>query len=175
VLLFVAFQSAIFVGGTWLALGLRTGYWETGYLLTVPLLLVHFAVFFIFSTLLAVYFRSTITCVIGSLLFWLLCWGMNFGRHAVIALPTLSPKSPPMSPLVRHMTEVGYWLLPKPADLAMLLSQLLDSGKYFSNLAVFDEVKRMGAFSPEMSLFSSIAFAMLLLAAGAWRLTNTDY
>lgn len=175
VLLFVAFQGAIFVGGTWLALGLRTGYWETGYLLTVPLLLVHFAIFFSFSTFLAVYFRGTITCVIGSLLFWLLCWGMNFGRHAMVALPHLSPKSPPLTPAVQRLTEVGYWILPKPADLAMLLSQVLDSSKYFGGVAVFDEVKRMGAFSPQMSLVSCLAFAIVALIASAWQLSVTDY
>lgn len=175
VLLFVAFQAIVFVGGTWLALGLRTGFWETGYLLTVPLLLVNFAIFYSFSTLLAVYFRSTVTCVIGSLLFWLLCWGMNFGRHTMVALPHLSPNSPPIAASVQTLTEIGYWVLPKPADLAMLLSQVLDTGKYFGSVPAFEEVKHMGAFAPELSLLSCVAFAVVLLIAGAWQLSGTDY
>ncbi len=53
VLAFVAVQDGLFVGGTWLALGLRTSIWDTNYLLCLPLLLLHFAVFFSFSAMLA--------------------------------------------------------------------------------------------------------------------------
>src|SRR5579885_2906678 len=83
VLAFVAFQAVMFVGGTWLALAVRTGVWDLAYLWCVPLLLLHFDIFFSVSALLAVCTRSTVACVIGSLLFWLLCWGMNYGRHMV--------------------------------------------------------------------------------------------
>ena len=85
VLAFVFVQASYFVVGTWLALGVRTGIWETHYLLSVPLLLLHFAIFFSFSLLLAVCMRSTVLCVFGSVAFWLICWGMNFGRNAVAA------------------------------------------------------------------------------------------
>ena len=39
VLAFVALQASLFVGGTWLALGLRTGVWDPTYFLCVPILL----------------------------------------------------------------------------------------------------------------------------------------
>ena len=64
VLAFVLAQAVYFVGGTWLALGLRTGVWDATYLLCIPLLLLQFAVFFGFSLLLAVCCRSTVVCVI---------------------------------------------------------------------------------------------------------------
>ena len=87
VLAFVLAQAAYFVGGTWLALGLRTGVWDPTYLLSIPLLLLQFAVFFSFSLLLAVCSRSTVVCVSGSIAFWAVCWAINFGRHAVMASP----------------------------------------------------------------------------------------
>ena len=65
VLAFVALQGSLFVGGTWLALGVRTGVWDAAYFLCVPLLLLHFAVFFSFSAMLAVATRSTVACVLG--------------------------------------------------------------------------------------------------------------
>src|SRR5207244_1971501 len=65
VLAFVLFQALVFVGGTWVALGLRTGEWPLAYLLSVPLLLLHFAIFFSFSTFVAVCTRSTVACVFG--------------------------------------------------------------------------------------------------------------
>ena len=83
VLAFVLAQAVYFVGGTWLALGLRTSVWDPTYLLCIPLLLLQFAVFFGFSLLLAVCCRSTVVCVFGSIAFWAICWAINFGRHAV--------------------------------------------------------------------------------------------
>jgi hypothetical protein len=70
---FVAFQAGAFVGATWLALGARSGAWDVGYFLCVPVLLAHFAVFFSFSAMLAVATRNAVVCVLGSLLFWLVC------------------------------------------------------------------------------------------------------
>lgn len=85
VLTFVALQAVLFIGGTWLALGLKTGIWDALYLLAIPVLLVHFTVFYSFSTVLAVITRSTVTCAIGAVLFWFACWGINLARCAVVA------------------------------------------------------------------------------------------
>ena len=82
VLVFVALQALIFVGVTWLALGVRTGIWEGRYFLGVPLLLAHFAMFFSISTLLAVLTRSTAAGVIGTLGFWVACWCVNYARQS---------------------------------------------------------------------------------------------
>ena len=90
VLAFVFVQAAFFVGGTWLALAVRTGVWDAVYLPAVPLLLLHFAIFFSFSLLLAVCTRSTVVCVFGSIAFWGICWAINFGRHAVTAASELT-------------------------------------------------------------------------------------
>ena len=80
VLTFVGFQVVLFVVSTWLALGVRTHVWSVTYWWCIPLLLLQFAIFYSFSVLLAVITRSTVACVFGSLLFWLLAWGINYGR-----------------------------------------------------------------------------------------------
>src|SRR5205823_2783188 len=59
VVIFVGLQAAVFVLGTWAALGLRTGVWDMRYLWCLPVLVCHFAIFFSFSTFLAVWTRST--------------------------------------------------------------------------------------------------------------------
>src|SRR6185295_4846325 len=43
VLSFILAHAVVFVGGTWLAIGLRTGIWDSSYFWAVPILLVHFA------------------------------------------------------------------------------------------------------------------------------------
>ncbi|HEV3205096.1 MAG TPA: ABC transporter permease subunit [Gemmataceae bacterium] len=174
VLTFVGFQALVFVGGTWLALGIRTGYWDLGYLLCIPLLLLHFAVFFSFSMWLAVYTRNTIVCVIGSLGFWFLCWGMNFARHSVVAMPSLDP-AVVMPAALQSLVEAGYWILPKPADMSMILSHALHAETYFSTMPAFETVAKLGQFSPEFSVLSSVIFLAVLVFCAARQLAHTDY
>lgn len=175
VLAFVAFQAAVFIGGTWLALGIRTGLWLPGYLLALPILLLHFAVVYSFSTLMAVYTRSTVASIFGAALFWLICSGMNYARHAVIAQPELAPEAHAYPPFVRATTEAGYWLLPKPADMLIVLDNAIGMGEHLGRIPVFDAVQHAGRFYPELSILSSLGFAVLLLAAAAHQLSTTDY
>jgi ABC-type transport system involved in multi-copper enzyme maturation permease subunit len=171
VLAFVLFQAVIFVGGTWAALGLRTGYWTFTYLLTVPLLLIHFAIFYSFSTLLAVWTRNTVTCVFGSVLFWLLCWGMNFGRNYALASPELGGAAASFGGAI----ELGYWILPKPADMLYLLLEALQAESLLAGQMEYRAVVAKGAFHPELSVLSSLAFAAVMLAASAYEFVTTDY
>jgi hypothetical protein len=175
VVLFVTFQAAVFFGGTWLALGLRTNVWLPGYLAGVPLLALHFAVVYSFSVLLAVCTRSTIACVFGAILFWLLCFGMNYGRHAVVALATLAPEARPLPDSFTTLTEVAYWVLPKPADLMIVLDQALASEEHFSTLPEFEVVRKTGALDAELSLFTSMLFTVGVLALASRQLSQTDY
>jgi hypothetical protein len=172
VVVFVALQASVFVGGTWLALGARTGVWAPDYLLCVPLLVLHFAIFFSFSAFLAVWSRSTITCVFGSLLFWLTCWGMNFGRHA--ALAHMAEEGHVGAGYSRVM-EAAYWFLPKPADMGYLLARSLDADKYFPLGVEIKKVTELGALSPELSLLASVAFAVVMLGVAGYEFVKAEY
>jgi hypothetical protein len=172
VLAFAGFQITVFIVGTWLALGVRTGFWVNSYLWGIPLLLLQFASVYSFSVLLAVWTRSTLACVFGSVAFWFLCWGMNYGRHCVIALES---SMPPLSPLLRGLTEAGYWILPKPVDLLVLLHTALDVGESFRTLPELKTVQDLGAFHPVASLLASLCFAAALVLIAARQLATTDY
>ncbi len=171
VLGFVAFQTALFVGGTWLALGLKTGVWDMGYLLCLPLLVLHFAIFFGVSVFLAVCTRSTIVCIFGSLLFWFLCWAMNYGRHAAV----VAADAGSASPLFLVLGEAGYWTLPKPADLSIILFDALQAGRSFQRLGAFQAVDSQGMFHPMLSILTSLAFTLLLLSLSVRVFARTDY
>ena len=175
VVVFVAFQALLLVGGTWVALGLATGYWMPSYLLAVPILVVHFAVVYSFSAFLAVCTRSTVACVFGSILFWFVCYGMNYGRHAAVALPHLAPEAQTRGPVFQVILETGYWVLPKPADLVYLLDEALQAKDHFSPLPEMEKVKQTGAFAPELSLLASLAFAVGLLGVAGRQLGQVDY
>lgn len=173
VLLFVLFNAVIFVGGTWLAIGARTGFWDAGYLLSIPLLLLHFSVFFGFSVLLAVCTRNAVVCVLGSLAFWFVAWSMNFGRHAFMTSTDMASGAL-RSPLLSAIVDVGYWILPKPADMGMLLYDSLGAGGHFGKLLDPNQLAMHG-FSMTLSVLSSLAFALAMLWLSVRTFRQMDY
>lgn len=175
VVFFVFCHAVFFVGGTWLALGVKTGVWDTAYLWSVPLLVIHFAIFFSFSVLLAVTSRSTVVCVIGSLLFWLVCWGTNFGRHAMVAEGYQPGERPVFGQSTIALVEAAYWTLPKPGDLGMVLYDALRSADSFAQNGAFQSVKEHGDFQPWLSLTASLAFMLVLLAVATRQFEKLDY
>ena len=174
VLCFVLFHAAIFVGGTWLVLGLRSGIWERTYFWAIPILLLHFAIFFSFSVVLAVCTRSTVACVFGSMLFWCVCWGMNFGRHAVLA-ESYHPAETAIAQQATPLVEAGYWILPKPADISILLYDALEAAQSFGQVAAFQTVQTHGDFHPALSILASLGFMGLLLLAASRHFAALDY
>ncbi|HEV2971019.1 MAG TPA: ABC transporter permease subunit [Pirellulales bacterium] len=173
VLAFVLFHATLFVGGTWLAIGLRTGIWDATYLFAIPLLLLHFAVFFSVSLLLAVCTRSTVVCVFGSILFWCVAWGMNYGRHALAASAQLMPDGH-FSSSVNWLVDLGYWILPKPADFGMLLYNALGAKDFFGPVFDMQSLSAHG-FSIWLSVLTSLAFTGYILFASARKFAATDY
>ena len=171
VIMFLAVQVSIFVIGTWVAIGAVTGVWPVAYLVgTIPTLLLHYGIYFSFSAMLAVTTRNTAACVIGSILFWLLCWGMNLGRDAVIAYDM-----PEFSAASRLLSEVGYWTLPKPADLCAATWNNLHPEALSVHITDFARVEEKGAFRPTLSMAASLAFAAVIVAVSGYELESADY
>ena len=125
---------------SWLALGPRTDVWEPRYLLAIPLLLLHFLPFFGVSCLLAVWTRSTVACAPGTLLFWFLCGAVNCGRHALVVEGAAG-----VGP---SLVEAAYWLLPKPADLGLLLLEALRAGSFLTPPAELQQLARVAEPPP---------------------------
>ena len=170
VLTFVAIQVAVFVLGTWTALGLRTGIWHPGYLVCIPLLVLEFAVLYSFSVLIAVWTRNTAVCVVGSLVLWALCSAVNFNRLAVVARSDAAAHSP----VVGALFEAGYWVLPKPVDLEAVSQQALGAEKHFRPLPEMKALES-GRSSLALSVLTSVLFSAVLLTAAGRRLAKVDY
>jgi ABC-type transport system involved in multi-copper enzyme maturation permease subunit len=178
VLVFVTFQAAVFFVGTWLALSLKTGIWLYPYLLALPLLVFHFAVIYSFAVLLGVWTRSTVASVFGSILFWLVCFGMNYGHHAAAALPELNPGAAPLSSVTGVLVNAGYWILPKPADLIAALETVLEARRHFTTLADLPEFRlawQQGQYHLELVFLTALLFTLVMLGLAGYQLQKTDY
>jgi ABC-type transport system involved in multi-copper enzyme maturation permease subunit len=173
VLALVAFHVAVFVVGTWAALGLRTGVWLPGCLVCFPLLVLQFAVLYSFSAALAAWTRSTTACVVGSLVLWGLCSAVNVGRLAVAAADG-APQAAPTSPTAAALLEAAYWVLPKPVDLEAVCDEALGTEKHFRPLPEL-RVLDSGRSSLVLSMLTSLLSSAALLAAACRRVAKYDY
>ncbi len=172
VILFVGAQAAVFVVGTWVALGARTGDWSSGYLWCLPLLVVQFAVVYAASTLLAVSTRNTMACAFGSLVFWVICFAMNQGRLAAQQVGSTSPRvGMEVSGGFRMAREAAYWILPKPADLSVLLDRAVGASGHFASAAELGGA----SFDPLMSVATSLAIALVNQGMAAYELRRLEY
>jgi len=171
VLIFVAFQLALFVGLTWLALGVRTHVWDMTYWWCLPLLWVQFAIFYSFSVLAAVVTRSTVSSAFGSLLFWLLAWATNYG----CALVRGSTESAYLTSATRWLAEAAYWVFPKPIDAGLILFNALGAHHHFEKPMLFQMLESGHTVSPQLSIVSSLLLAGVLLVVAAVELDATDY
>jgi ABC-type transport system involved in multi-copper enzyme maturation permease subunit len=171
VLAFVSFQLVLFVALTWLALGLRTRIWDLVYWWSVPLLLIQFAIFYSFSVLLAVVTRSTVACVFGCILFWLLAWGINYGS----VMARHSPQSQYFPASTVGLAQAAYWITPKPIDAGLILFNALNANEHFEKPSVYKLVEAGEVFSPRLSILSSLVMTGVLLALSSHEFSTADY
>jgi ABC-type transport system involved in multi-copper enzyme maturation permease subunit len=165
---FVTLQATIFVVSTWFTLGVVTNVWTEAYLLSIPLLVIQFAFFYGFSMFLAVSTRSTIICIIGTVLFWMLCNAVNSARIEFL----LDPDAPA---LLRWPLEAAYWILPKPIDFNLLLIQSLHAEHHFATWPALKVFESQGRALPELSILTSLVFAVVMVAISALDVGKVDY
>jgi len=73
------------------------------------------------------------------------------------------------------LVEGGYWVLPKPADLGLILFDALDAGHHFGKGVALQNVQARGDFHPELSILSSLVFTVAMLYVAGRQFVTTDY
>ncbi|MCE9564752.1 MAG: ABC transporter permease [Planctomycetes bacterium] len=170
VVLFVTLNAILFVAGTWAGIGISTGVWDATYWYAVPLLVINFAVFYAFSAFLAVWTRSTVVAVFGTLLFWVVCWAMNFAHHYAVGLELQG-----MTQTSSFLVDAGYWMLPKPLDMSGIFFDAMNAGTHTEPVRELELVKAKGKFYPELAVLTSLMFAAGILGIAVYEFRKTDY
>ena len=170
VVMFTTSQAALFIGCTWLALGAKTGVWDTTYWLAVPLLGLNFAVFYSVSAFLSVCTRSTVAAAFGTILFWVICWMMNFAHHRFVVSGMEG-----MTPLSKFLLDAGYWFLPKPFDMGGIFFDAMRADVFAVKAEEMKLLAEKGQFHPELSVLASSAFAVGTLGLAAYEFETLDY
>jgi ABC-type transport system involved in multi-copper enzyme maturation permease subunit len=75
---FIALCTAYLFFGLWIWLGVGLGVWDRAILLSIPLYVIVFAIYFSVSSVVGLVWRSAIVSVILTLLFWAFCFSIGW-------------------------------------------------------------------------------------------------
>ncbi|MBX7104984.1 MAG: hypothetical protein K1X57_12935 [Gemmataceae bacterium] len=170
IVLLVVLLSGLLVGGLAAAVWLKTGVFELGFLLAWPLLVTNYIAFAAAGALIAVSTRSTVSVMMGSIIFALISWGVSFGKHVLSAIQVEEAR-----PAFGRLVGLAYWLLPKPVDSSLLLyDQLGMTPDGLTGLGL-KPVLEKGLYSPGLAAASTLAIAAGLIGLAVYELNHQDY
>ncbi len=122
-MVFVLLQAALFVGVTFLVMGLRWGVWVPGYLLSIPLLVLLFSYVYCVSVLVAVKTRSTVAAILLSIGAWVLYACPVMTLQAFDAFPSLKERE-----RLYQAMRVASWIPPKTAEIPYIAAKWAQAG-----------------------------------------------
>lgn len=173
-LIYVLLLALVLIGGCWLALAARSGYWNPSFLWSIPLVLFSFAMLYSFSTWLAVLTRNTLVPILGTLGLWFL--GSTLGNVRVHILAGTEPFSK-VPPGLRSVIDFIYYVLPKTSDLGRACDYLIVSGNLKEVGWLQLQAQNSLLVEPEWTLLlvSSGAFMVLFVALSCLMFSRRDY
>lgn len=176
-LTFIFLVSCVSIGGVWLALAARSGYWDPSFLVVIPILTFTFAILYSVSTLVAVFTRSAIAAMLitAGFAFFLFVVGQVktiFDRLKIVQAESGENDIPEWGfTLVDTINNI----LPRYKDLDKLTSKLIADGTLTpvgSRMFGLDMVE----YPSWGSTFGvSLAFIAIMLALSCWWFSRRDY
>jgi ABC-type transport system involved in multi-copper enzyme maturation permease subunit len=176
-LTFMFLNSAVAVVGIWLALGLRSGIWATGFLFTIFVLTFFFAILYAVSALFGVLTRSAITAILMTCAIWFVLWIVGIGHAALAAMQDdeAVKKEVQLPEWVHNVVGGVHYVLPRTKDLDFLTSKLI-SQEVLSPVEIQQlRLDRIPQVSWGESLAVSALFITVMLGLACWRFAYFDF
>jgi len=176
-LTFVFLNSLVAVGGMWLAIGLRSGIWATGFLLTVFVLTFFFAILYAVSTLFSVLTRSAIVSILMTFAAWFLLWivGTGYAQLEVIRKDAILSKQLTVPGWIYATVDKIHYVLPRTKDLDILTTKLLSRGVMTEGEIRAQKLDLLPKVTWGESLAVSGIFIAVMLGLACWRFARADY
>lgn len=172
-LTFMFLVSCIAVGGVWLVMSARSGYWSPTFLLSIPMLTFSFAILYAFSALLGVLTRNAIVAILLTILFMFLLWAVGTGKTVLDVYRSAPVQEDGGVPKWLEVTVDGAnAVLPRYKDLDKLLSRMLAEG--VQSPAELKARDRLDLPSWGSAIGVSLAFIALMLLLAYWRFATRD-
>lgn len=171
-LLFMLINTVVIVLGVWLILGLRSGLWPLGFLLSIFVLTFQFAIFYAVSTLFGTLTRSPIVAILAACATWVLLWLVGWGWLVMDATRELKP----FPNWLYTTADTAHFVLPRYKDLDALSEQLLARDLLGPDSPQRKATDRLfGSIHWGQTVGFTLAFIALLLALACWCHWRRDY
>jgi ABC-type transport system involved in multi-copper enzyme maturation permease subunit len=168
---FVAVFTTYLILGAWLALGLRIGYWNPWFLLSIGTVIATFAVLYSVSVLAGVVTRSAGLAGMIALGVWGLS-GLIVNLHQQLRLMLYGAELPQW---LLSTLDVSYTVLPKTTHLALLSTYALSHSYLSPGMYTRTFGRELEHVDWTFSLGTTAAFTAVMLALAVWRFRRTDY
>ncbi len=174
-LTFMLLVSTVTIGGVWLVLSLRSGYWNPMFLLSIPMLTFSFAILYSLSTLLGVLTRSAIACILLTALFMALLWGVGQLQWLSVVAKTAAQNDPDYKPsTLNQVVDVLHAVLPRYNDADAILSRKM-AESIVPEAVLRTELKYLADPPAVLPTFGvSMGFITLMLLLAYWRFATRD-
>lgn len=185
-MVFALLQASLFVGLTFLVMGLRWGVWVPGYLVSIPMLVLLFSYVYCISVLVAVKTKSVVAAILLSIGAW------AFYAMAPAALYVFE-QSPGLEENNRlyQMMRVASWIPPKTGDFVTIVAKqcgigtsadILPDDVARASWTTREQIDRARRFeeremrkSPLLSIGSSLAFEAIIVLWAMFVFARKDY
>lgn len=173
-LFYVLIPATVLIGGCWLAISWRSGYYNYGFLVSILVLVTLFAVLYSFSVLMGVLTRSTIATILLTIGLWFFSFLVAQGHglfntsgliHAPPAVGKTFEKARLFLPRTSELGAVATYYIAM-GNLGPEMKALLDSREETSNLQKPD-FWSLG--------LSSGGFIVVMLGLACWVFSRRDY
>ena len=174
-LTFVFLVSSVMVGGVWLALALRSGFWNPNFLVVIPVLTFTFAILYAVSTLAAVFTRSPIFAILLAVGFAFFLFVVGQVKTVFDVFRAVDPEKGGVPQWAFALVDGLNDVLPRYKDLDKLTSKLLSSGTLTPAEMQSRGFDVMTYPSWSETFGVSLVFIVILLAVSCWRFRRRDY
>jgi ABC-type transport system involved in multi-copper enzyme maturation permease subunit len=162
------------VGGIWLVLAVRSGYWDPSFLLLIPILTFTFAILYAFSTLVAVFTRSSIAAIlltVGFAFFLYLVGVIKFQLDDFRADPKNRSE---VNQTFAAVVDYTHYVLPRYKDVDRLTTKVI-SDATLTPLEQYAWAKAKVEYPAWGETFGvSLGFIAVCLALSCWWFSRRD-
>jgi len=173
-LTFIFLVSTFTTGGVWLALALRSGFWDPTFLVLIPILTFTFAILYSISVFVGVLTRSPIVAMLATIGSMFVFWLVGIGKMWADEKRKDNDAAGESSHWLVTVVETLNTILPRYKDLDTITSKLIADGTLTPA-----EMRMVGLASMDYPSWGatfgvSLAFIAVMLALACWRFNRRD-
>lgn len=169
-LIFIAIISTIAIGGVWLMTGIRSGIFDPRFLITIPALILTFALLYAFSTLIGVLTRNAIASMLLTIFFALVLWLIGQAKSIVDVLRAVEPGN---FETAGDIADILNNASPRYKDLDKLTSKIIGEGVYTPIMLRFqDLIVESPSYGATIGI--TLLYIAIFLGLASWRHNTRD-